>query len=296
MASPVLPDPLIQMSSTETPGIGSVRLLFKVMKRLAELRLYRRLRGSTTAVLLALLVLLPGCLFSRALSLQTQFCDLESNFRIIPGDHIRLQFKHPVLMEQDVEWLTGATPTPIYDNDDELLVSYVIEKIMRIPDPDSDVELQLLYRRQEDAFKLAEIRFDEKLGLFIAPDVFESETVQLAALTVCGAGLGLAFSQIELPLTEEDIALLPNRTEVLEWFGPPSQTLEPGAVLAWEYRLKTNFPPQENSRAKKARVVVWFDPIDQRPLRLEASYWRYEVTADFTARTLLLKLDFNAGK
>lgn len=252
-------------------------------------------RWITTAAFVAMLVVLPGCLFSRALSLQTQFCDLESNFSIIPGEKTRLLMNHPVLLERDLEWLTGATPTVIYELDDEVLVSYVIEKVMRIPDRDSDVELQLVYRRQEESFRLAEIRFDKKLGPFIAPDVFESETVQLAALTVCGAGMGLALSRVELPLSEEDIALLPNRSEVLELFGPPSETVEPGKVLAWEYRLKTTYPPQENSGAKKARVVAWFDPDSQRPQRVEAKYWRYQLTADFIAKTLLFELNFSAG-
>ena len=89
-----------------------------------------------TAVVAACLVApLSGCLVNRVVEVRDQFCEFDSNFTIDAENLTAFDFHRPILLDSDILWLAGATPTEISRDADGLSMLYVIEKVSDIPEP-----------------------------------------------------------------------------------------------------------------------------------------------------------------
>lgn len=71
-----------------------------------------RLQSLFIPLLLALALLTSGCVYLRLLQLKNQLADFEKNFSASSADGLRLTFKSPVLLGDDLRWL-GADPESI---------------------------------------------------------------------------------------------------------------------------------------------------------------------------------------
>jgi len=242
-------------------------------------------------ITVTILLTLSGCLLTRVSVVKNQFCEFDSNFTLSMDGGMEFLFHDPVLLDSDILWLSASEPSEIIREGDFMAMNWVIEKVRPVPDPASDVEIRLNFIRNEDRFKLAQVRFDEKLSAVTGAGSIDPELMETAINNVCNAGLSLASTRMKMEISERDIERLPSREEMFEQFGDPTETIEPGQVYAYEYRVKPNPDMPQQKPGKTARVLVWFDPDGEKPIRMESHYSRYRTEADFLNREWLLKVE-----
>jgi hypothetical protein len=162
---------------------------------------------------------------------------------------------------------------------------YVIEKDVPEPDSEESFRIELDFLADGPDHRLQAIRFDPRFSLFFNPEILDSETLGNAAQNVCEAGLSLASTRQVLDLSEQDLADLPDRREMLEWLGPPLEYRAEDDSYHYAFRIRS-----EQASPEKAEVTVWFDPEEDRILRMDSRYSRFETTTDVDARTLALRV------
>jgi hypothetical protein len=238
----------------------------------------RILRTVRTAAIAALLALgLSGCLLNRVVTMKEQFCDFESNFEVKFDAGPEFLIHHPVLLDSDVLWLSDASPTIIAKTDDDLLMTFVAEKITPVPDPDRDFAFKLHFIQSEGHYKLNRIQMDPKLMAVMGPEIINQAYIDRAAQDFCDVSWGFGGRELEYEISDQAMALLPSRTEILDLLGEPSEYLDPESAFTYHFRLKNS-----DSKPLIARMTVWFDESGQRPVKMESSYSRFATKADFT--------------
>lgn len=113
----------------------------------------------------------------------------------------------------------------------------------------------------------------------------DDESHLSAAQEVCDAGLAPSISGMDIDISEEEIAMLPTRQEVIDLAGPPHALSEDKAGWVYGYRLKGN------GDDGNAQLTVWFDPEGQQPIRFESRYSRYWTVADLESKKLSMDID-----
>jgi hypothetical protein len=238
----------------------------------------RILRTVRTAAIAALLVLgLSGCLLNRVVTMKEQFCDFESNFAVNFDAGPEFLIHHPVLLDSDILWLSDASPTIISKTDDDLLMTFVAEKITPAPDPDKDFAFNLHFVQSEGHYKLSRIQMDPKLSAIMGPEIINQAYIDRAAQDFCDVSWGFGGRELEYEITDQAMAMLPSRTEILDLLGEPSEYLDPESAFIYHFRLKNSDP-----KPLVARMTVWFDERGELPVKMESSYSRFATKADFT--------------
>ena len=267
------------------------RLLTSIKHRLARIfgpgTISLRLRTLVlTTVTVGLVMGLSGCLLNRVSEVRGQLCEFDSNFELRFSDEANFRFNHPVLLDKDIVWLAGASPTEMNHSRDGLSMVYVIEKIAPVAQPENDIRLELNFSRNGDEFKLMNMRFDPKFNAILNPDVLDAEAISTAARTVCETGWNFASTSMEVDISDQDLESLPTRVEILEWLGTPSEQGQQDGSYTYVYRLKSDDP-----EPPIARITVWFDEAGEKPLRTDSRYSRFHTSTDFVQKIMTMKVD-----
>ena len=244
---------------------------------------YRTTLLATTSCVVALG--LSGCLLSRVSEVRNQFCEFEQNFEIEFGDQPSIRMNQPVMLDQDILWLTGAMPTETVLRPNGKTMTWVIEEAVTEPDPDNDLRLDLDFRQIDGEYKLSLVRMDPKFNAVMNPDYLDRETLLSTARDVCNTGLGFSMRSMEFDIPDQDIEQLPSRPEVLEMMGLPHDPVTADGGWTYRYRLKGS-----NDESQTAQFTVWFDEVSLRPLKMESHYSRYRTSADFVSRKLSMNV------
>ena len=80
--------------------------------------------------LFLILSLFPGCLLDRLMELKRQACVFDKHFTVItePGGGLSLVASHPVLLDKDINWLTGVDPSDKQETSEGLDFLYMFRK------------------------------------------------------------------------------------------------------------------------------------------------------------------------
>jgi hypothetical protein len=240
-------------------------------------------RGTAAACLL--LIVLSGCLLNRVVTVKQQFCDFESNFVLQFDDVTELRIQNPVLLDKDILWISDSRPTSISEGNEELVMTWVIEKVMEIPEPENDFAIDLHFERLDDQYKLKRVRMDPVLRQMIDSETMSQELVDTMAMNFCEAGWSFGARDVAYELSEQEIANLPGRSEIVDMLGKPSETLKSEQAYIYEFRAK-NSHPEPNI----ARVKIWFDESGELPVKMESSYSRFAASADFIERQMIFSV------
>lgn len=112
----------------------------------------RNVGARVAAVLLvAVGVLLGGCVYLRLLELKHQIAHFDDNFRVATDDGVRIICTHPVLLDQDVRWL-GLAPeqTRRIGSAEQWQVRWVKQLPVGVHEKqDYDIVIQLLFVRHK---------------------------------------------------------------------------------------------------------------------------------------------------
>jgi hypothetical protein len=248
------------------------------------------LRASRWSILVAIMVFsLSSCLVNRVVEIKEQFCDFDSNFNLQFDNSVDFRFNHPVLLDSDILWLSGASPTEIVQSEDELLMIFLIEKVMPASVQENDsgqnFRIDLNFDHFDEEYKLRQVRMDPKLKELINPELFDEEYISSMVRNVCDTGLNFAFTSMEMDISEQELNMLPDRQEILRLLGPPLEKVDQDTGLVYEYRVKG-----EQTDPNIARFTVWFDETGMKPVRVESRYFRYQTRADFLEKKMYIKV------
>jgi hypothetical protein len=220
------------------------------------------------------------------ITVKEQMCDFETNFVFRFDDTAELRFLHPILLDSDIVWLAGAEPSEIEVSGDQLVMRYVIEKVMQNPDPANEYMLELFFEKSDGENRLSTVRLDGRLSRILMIRDIDKTLMESRMQGMCEAGWASVSRKMELDLSEEDLSRLPSRNELLRLMGPPLAFIDNATGLAYEYRLKG-----QQAEAPTATFSIWYDESGNLPLRMESHYSRYHTRADFISRRMSVKVE-----
>lgn len=247
-------------------------------------------KAALTAVTASLAFGLSGCLFNRAAEVKSQFCDFNSNFSLDFDQSAEFQFRHPIMLDKDILWLTASEPTETVVSSTKKQMVFIMEKSGTAPDPSTDIRVELGFDLLEGQYRLASINFDSKLNALMNPEVLDQATIEAGSRMMCDTGYSLASREIELDLSGQSFDELPNRQEILELLGPPLEHDPVGGSFSYEYRLKGSEDDPFNTR-----FTVWFDDSGEKLARMESRYSHFHSSTDFINKKMRVQLKMLGG-
>ena len=129
---------------------------------------------------LALAVGVSGCLMTRVTTVKNQFCEFDSNFTFSIDESIYFDLHQPILLESDLIWLAGAKPTSTESDEQQMLMTYTIEKVEAEPNPEGDIEINMQFERINKDYKLSQIQFDENLTSVYRSALIDNDVLETA--------------------------------------------------------------------------------------------------------------------
>lgn len=196
-------------------------------------------RKILVSFLLVLCLAVGGCRLFRFLEVKGQLGDFSENFSVSDHDGLRLTFKNPVLLSEDVKWLMVYSP-PVKTRvaaDTELWTYDLVKKYPRRKREKGNFDLDMGMKLCQG--KLCEIVFPRRFTKYINKEVLGK---------VMGSVGGAEVKKLEKKSTAAVKSLepkeIPNFSEVIEILGLPYAKLseEDGGVLVYRYRLREKTP------------------------------------------------------
>jgi hypothetical protein len=249
-----------------------------VPKRVSSLGLEITVR--CRLVLMAVLLVLTSCIYTRLLEVKQQLNQFERYFRVEMTDHFILHFRHPVLFSNDLIHLSKLEPSRVtklprgtrwYQDFRKLAVAHEAEK--------SPVTI---------AFQLT---FDEqdRLVSWDFPPVFLSmvpaEFLELSLRSLGSADIDEMRGQVRAKLdTLPKLQIKPpTRESVVNSLGRPAEISERKGQRLYVYRFKSDTPPIEK-KYEDRRVAVaklFFDSGTDELLKFSGRFAGLKFAIDF---------------
>ncbi len=202
--------------------------------------------------LLVLCLAVGGCRLFRFLEVKGQLEDFSENFGVSDHDGLRLAFKNPVLLTEDIEWLMVYSP-PVKTRlaaDTDFWTYHLVKKYPGRKSENGNFDLTIGIKLCRE--KVCEVVFPERFTKHINKNIFgkvmnsvgDAELKKLEK-TSTAAVRSLKPSEI------------PNSSQVTEILGYPYAKLnEDGVVFVYKYRLREKTP---EGKYIMFRLLVSFD-------------------------------------
>lgn len=216
----------------------------------------------------------------RIYSFKDQLCDYAANFALTHEDGVTLSMRHPILLDTDIIWLTGVSPTQTRRQGDTLEITYIVEKILQHADPSFDIPVTLLFTQVNGRNRLKAGHIDSKLSTVLTPELIDRTLKK-----TCDATSSIRDQSVRVDLSALDRSSLPTRKELIAALGEPLRRSSNNTVLYYAYRLK-----DANSEAEAANAIAWYDARGQDLRKVKFRYLRYELNADFVKGSALIKI------
>ncbi len=236
-------------------------------------------------VLFIIALMMNGCILERIFRVKNQLCDFEKNFQIEISEGFRVLLRDPVMLDDDVTWLTGAEPSERQYVGNELVMTYIAEKKGISSGGQYDIPVALRFVRSGKQYRLKEGYLGKNLTT-----VLTNELLTQIMQSVCRSEKSLAKQQIIVDIGSLNPSLLPAKSEIIQILGPSNRNPGNDHTLAYDYLLKNNSAPDN-----MAVIEIQFDGLDQRILRIKLKYLRYHLDADFERGKAVLKVDVFVG-
>lgn len=189
--------------------------------------------------LLVLCLGVGGCRLFRFLEVKSQLGDFSENFSVSDHDGLRLTFKNPVLLSEDVKWLMVYSP-PVKTRvavDTHLWTYHLVKKYPGRKREKGNFDLDMGMKLRQG--KLCEIVFPRRFTKYITKEVLGKVMGSVGSAEV--KKLDKTSTAAVRSLEPKEI---PNFSEVIEILGHPYTELnqEGGGVLVYKYRLREKTP------------------------------------------------------
>jgi hypothetical protein len=237
----------------------------------------------TGRILIVFFILIPtlsGCILERIYRVKNQLCDFDNNFQIETSEGLSVLLREPVLLDDDVTWLTGADPTAMEVAGDELLMRYVAGKRGETSNDRYSLSVELRFVEIDGKYRLKEASLGRNLT-----DVLTAELLTQYLESVCQSQKSLVNRTVSIDITDIDRSLLPSGPEVVEILGEPNRNSADPSVLSYDYHLQGAEPGDEMA-TMDVHCIKQCDEIR----RINVKYLKYSLDADFEAGVAKLKI------
>ncbi|QSA97694.1 hypothetical protein [Methylococcus sp. EFPC2] len=236
--------------------------------------------------ILALVLLLTGCVWLRMLEMKGQLSHFDENFRVENNGHFVLDFLHPVLYDED--YLTLAKVEPSLK--ESLPTGPRWKQIFHKVDaggktvPGVDIVFTLDFDEEK---RLKRWDFSPAFIAMIPGRFLEASLRSLGKGKVDEGKKQLRVNPEDLPRLNEKP---PGRAQVEAALGPPSEVSEDGGKTLSIYRFQTDTlyvkPDYEDRRFAYAKL--YFDPASDELQKVTARFLGLKFSVDFRK---LIKLE-----
>ena len=225
--------------------------------------------------LLVLCLAAGGCRLFRFLEVKGQLGDFSENFSVSDHDGLRLAFKKPVLLAEDIEWLMVYSP-PVKTRvaaDTQLWTYHLVKKYPGRKSERGNFDLAMGMKLCQG--RLCEVVFPERLTKYINKEVLGK---------VMGSVGGAEVKKLEKTSTAAVRSLepeeIPNFSEVIEILGRPYAKLnqEGGGVFVYKYRLLEKTP---EGKYIVFRLLLSFDEKTEKLKKLVLPLRSVKLTMNF---------------
>lgn len=199
--------------------------------------------SSRRKILISFLLILclgaGGCRLFRFLEVKGHLGNFGENFSVSDHDGLRLTFKKPILLAEDMEWLMVYSP-PVKTRVSQEIELWTYHLVKRYPGRKSENgNFDLAMGMKLCGGKLCEVVFPERLTKYINREVLGK---------IMGSVGGAEVKKLSRTSTAAVRSLkskeIPNFSEVKEILGRPYAELngEGGSVFVYKYRLRDKTP------------------------------------------------------
>lgn len=221
------------------------------------------------------LISITGCVYLHLLEVRRQLFNFEDNFEIRDQNELTLVFLKPVLLTEDIIWLTELGPTSEEETGQGKLWKYTFEKQYSGPkDEKGDFDIPIIMLFQGDD-KLREIRFPERFLEFVSKPLlirtFKSMGYSQISKLRRSATSKFQGSSMEIP----------RKQFILNVLGKPSDTenSDHTSKFVYKYNLKKGKPADKDF---KILVNFTFQRGDDKLRKAEGGLGDMKLFMDFS--------------
>jgi hypothetical protein len=185
------------------------------------------------------------------------------------------------MRDEDITWLTGAQPSERTYVGNELVMTYIAEKIGASSNGYYDIPVELRFVRSNRGYLLKEGYLGKNLT-----DILTDALLTQIMQSVCRSEKSLAQQQITVDISTLKPNLLPSKTDIIRILGPPNRNAGDEQCLTYDYRLKNNA-----ALDAVAVIAIQFDRLGETILGIKLNYLRYCLVADFQKGEAILKVN-----
>ncbi len=225
--------------------------------------------------LLILCLGVGGCRLFRFLEVKGQLGNFSENFSVSDHDGLRLSFKKPALLAEDIAWLMVYSP-PVktrVSQDTELWTYHLVKKYLGRKTESGNFDLAMGMKLCNG--KLCEVVFPDRLTKYINKEVLGK---------IMGSVGGAEVKKLKKTSTAAVKSLedkeIPSLSEVIEILGRPYARLkgEGGSVFVYKYRLREKTP---EGKYIMFRLLLSFDEKTTKLKRLVLPLRSVRLTMNF---------------
>ena len=231
--------------------------------------------------ILAMLLLLAGCVWLRLLEIKNQLSDFEENFRVEVADqHFIVHFLDPVLLSEDFVYLSKLQPSRIEklaSGSSKWYLDFRIDPAKEESQKKKRVTFTMTYNSED---RLAAFDFSP-LFLEIAPAAFLEASIR-------SLGLGqVDQDKRQLKVNPEDLpkltAQLPKIEAITSVMGKPASEHTENGLKILVYRFKADAMPVDPEYADRRLAEAWlyFDPKRNELVRLKGRFAGLKLSIDY---------------
>lgn len=229
-------------------------------------------------LVLLVLPLLPGCLFTRVMDTRAQLCDEQPpQVRVVqePGVSLRVVFDKPTLSDRDVIRIVGFEPSGTGGTAATRELVYEARPLERPADRTAGLVSRLSFVYVGSEYRLSQVEIPEQFNAVLPPALLAA-----AVKVACKAQIVVAPPSTTFDLTPVDRATLPGRDALRQLLGPPAAGPARSGEMSYRYCLM----PCDASSPMVTNLKFSFGTMGALE-RAEASYFRYWATVDLISST-----------
>jgi hypothetical protein len=241
---------------------------------------------SLRAALLLLMLTCNGCVYWRLNQFRMQLSDFGEHFRIVEDAVPVIISLNPVLKPDDLGWLSGlpASETRVEDGRTTEIYHYI--KQYENPADDEEGTYDLVFPiRFSSADRLAEVQVPARFSSVLSEKNFDAVFGPMKDGTIEHAEQRTGW------WWDQHKVNIPNRTDILFFFGRPTATISAPAGAAYVYRYQLRGHDQQwNPTGAHVFLRFVFEPEEERVIQFEAYKGKLHVTVDLRAERNLAEI------
>ena len=232
-------------------------------------------------LLLAMMLMLSGCVWLRLLEIKNQLADFDENVRIEVADqHFIVHLLKPVLFSDDFVYLSKLRPSRIEKEPQGSYRWYLDFHMDPTRTPEQKTKIVSFIMTYNAEHRLAAFDFSPLFVEMAPPQFLEASIRSLGVGKVDQGKKQLKVDPEDLPKLT---AKLPKTADITKVMGPPYQEGRDDGMKVLLYRFKAASQPvdKEYEERRIAEAYLYFDPAKDELVRLRGKFAGLKLSIDY---------------